>query len=84
MNNKTNGLIGISAVVIGTLAIIIMAELRTDDYDHFHKAVSELGSLDAPNRWVFNILGFILPRILILIFSLNLLKVFSFVSYKII
>ena len=81
MNNKTNGLIGISAVVIATLTIIIMAELRTDGYDHFHKAVSELGSLDAPNRWIFNILGFILPGILISIFSLNLLKEFR--SYPI-
>ena len=81
MNNKTNGLIGISAVVIGTLTIIIMAELRTDGYDHFHKAVSELGSLDAPNKWVFNILGFIVPGILIAIFSFNLLKEFR--SYPI-
>ena len=81
MTDKTNGLIGISAVVIGVSAIIIMAELRTDGYDHFHKAVSELGSLDAPDRWIFNILGFILPGILISIFSFNLLKEFR--SYPI-
>lgn len=53
-----------------------MAELRTDGYNHFHKAVSELGSLDAPNKWFFNILGYITPGILITIFSLNLLKEF--------
>lgn len=76
MNNKTNGLIGIGAVAMGTLAIIMMAEMRTDGYNHLHKAVSELGSLDAPNKWVFNILGFILPGILISIFSFNLLKEF--------
>lgn len=76
MNNKTNGLIGITAVVIGISSIIIMAELRTDGYNHFNKAVSELGSTDAPNRWVFNILGFIIPGLLISVFSFNLLKEF--------
>ncbi len=76
MNNKTNGLIGITAVVIGISTIIIMAELRTDGYNHFNKAVSELGSTDAPNRWVFNILGFIIPGLLISVFSFNLLKEF--------
>lgn len=81
MNNKTNGLIGIAAVVIGALTIIIMAELRTDGYNHLHKAVSELGSTDAPNNWIFNILGFIIPGILISIFSFNLLKEFR--SYPI-
>ena len=49
MDNKISGLIGITAVTISTLTIIIMAELRTDAYNHFHKAVSELGSLDAPH-----------------------------------
>ncbi len=76
MNNKTNGIIGITAVTISILTIIIMAELRTDGYNHFHKAVSELGSLDAPNKWTFNIFGFIIPGILISIFSWNLLKEF--------
>lgn len=82
MNNKTNGIFGITAVTISILTLIIMAELRTDGYNHFHKAVSELGSLDAPNKWVFNILGFIVPGILISIFSLNLLKEFRAHSVK--
>jgi hypothetical membrane protein len=77
MNTKTNGLIGITAVLIGVSTIVIMAELRTDGYDHFHKAVSELGSTDAPNKWTFNILGFIIPGSLISIFSFNLLKEFN-------
>jgi len=76
MNNKTSGIIGITAVTISILTIIIMAELRTDGYNHFHKAVSELGSLDAPHKWTFNIFGYIIPGILISIFSLNLLKAF--------
>ena len=81
MNTKTTGLFGVTAVVLGTLSIVIMAELRTDGYNHFNKAVSELGSLDAPNKWIFNILGFIIPGILISIFSFKLLKEFR--SYPI-
>lgn len=73
---------GITAVVIGISTIIIMAELRTDGYNHFHKAVSELGSTDAPNRWVFNILGFIIPGLLISVFSFNLLKKFRKLPIK--
>lgn len=76
MNSKVNGLIGIGAIVLSTFTIIMMAALRTDGYNHFNKAVSELGSLDAPNKWLFNILGFIIPGILISIFSFNLLKDF--------
>ena len=82
MNNKTNGLIGITAVVVGVSTIIIMAGLRTDGYNHFHKAVSELGSTDAENKWIFNILGFIIPGILIAIFSFNLMKEFRSYSIK--
>lgn len=82
MNNKTNGLIGVIAVTVSILTIIIMAELRTDGYNHFHKAVSELGSIDAPNKWTFNILGYIIPGILISIFSLKLLKEFRSYSVK--
>lgn len=81
-SNRKNGAIGISAILISTATILIMSELRSDGYNHFHKAVSELGSLDAPNKWIFNILGYIVPGILISIFSLNLLKEFRSVSVK--
>ena len=81
MNNKTKGLIGVIAVVMSILTILIMAELRTDGYNHFHKAVSELGSIDAPNKWIFNIFGYIIPGILISLFSFNLLNEFR--SYPI-
>lgn len=76
MGNRINGLIGIGAVILSTITIIVMAELRTDGYDHFHKAVSELGAIDAPNKWVFNIFGYILPGALIAAFSYNLLNYF--------
>lgn len=64
--------IGIVAVALGVSAIIIMAEIRTDGYNHAHKAVSELGSSDAPHKWVFNMLGYFIPGMLIALFALNL------------
>lgn len=39
---------------------LIMAGMRPE-YSHLTKAISELGSLDAPNKWVWNILGYMLP-----------------------
>ncbi len=76
MNNRTNGIIGITAVIMSSCTIIITAALRTDGYNHYHKAISELGSVDAPNKWIFNILGFIIPGILLTIFSKSLLNKF--------
>ena len=77
MSHKITGLFGVLAVILSTSTIIIMAELRSDDYDHLHKAVSELGSWDAPHKWTFNILGYVIPGLLIALFSLGLLKEFK-------
>lgn len=67
----------ISGVLLSTLTIVIMATLRTDGYDHLHKAVSELGSLDASNRYAFNILGYILPGLSIGYLALGLRRHWS-------
>jgi hypothetical membrane protein len=53
-----------------------MSNLRPE-YNLFHKAISELGSLDAPNKWTWNICGYILPGVLIAIFSFGLYKAIS-------
>ncbi len=64
--------VGLSGVLLSMLTIISLAALRTDGYDHLHKAVSELGSVDAPHRWVFNGLGYILPGLSIGYLALGL------------
>ncbi len=65
-------LIGVAAVVLSVSTIIIMAELRTDGYNHAHKAVSELGSADAPHKWTFNMLGYFIPGLMLALFAFNL------------
>lgn len=76
MTNKTYAVIGISATILFWTTYIIMSNLRPD-YNLFHKAVSELGSLDAPNKWTWNILGYIITGILIAVFSIGLFKSIS-------
>lgn len=73
MTNKTYAIIGISATLLFWATYIIMSNLRPE-YNLFHKAVSELGSLEAPNKWIWNILGYILTGILIAVYSFGLFK----------
>jgi hypothetical membrane protein len=54
------------AAVLFFFSLVFFAALRTDGYTHGTKAVSELGALDAPNAIAFNLLGFILPGLLII------------------
>lgn len=72
MNLRLAPLAGIASPIIFTITYLLMSSQR-DDYDMFTKAVSELGSLDAPNKWWWNLFGYIIPGLLIVIFSKGLL-----------
>lgn len=48
---------GFAVVWFWTL-LLGFAAARTDGYSHLTKAVSELGSVGAPNGTVWNLLGF--------------------------
>jgi hypothetical membrane protein len=76
---KYQAWIGITAVLLSTLTIIVMAELR-GDYNHTHRAISELGSVGAPHKWIFNMLGYFVPGILVALFAYALKNEFSDVS----
>ncbi len=41
--------------------IYFVMSLARADFSHATKAISELGSVDAPNRWVWNIGGYVIP-----------------------
>lgn len=71
MKRKTYAIIGFLAPVVFWLTYFVMASQRPE-YSFLTKAVSELGSADAPNKWTWNILGYILPGILIAVFSFGL------------
>lgn len=73
MTNKHYAIIGFLAPTIFWITYFVMSNLRPE-YSFLTKAVSELGSLDAPNKWTWNILGYVLPGILIAIYSFGLFK----------
>lgn len=73
MKNKQYAIIGFLAPAIFWLTYFVMASQRSE-YSYLTKAISELGSLDAPNKWTFNILGYTLTGVLISIFSIGLYK----------
>lgn len=67
-------LLGPAAAALFAVSLTGFAAMRTDGYSHATKAVSELGSLDAPNALAFNLLGFIAPGVMLVLFSLALLQ----------
>jgi len=73
MNNKTYGIIGIATPIAFLTTYLIMSSMRPE-YSMFTKAISELGSVDAPNKWLWNFFGYILPGILIAIYAVGLYK----------
>lgn len=73
MTRKQYAIMGFLAPAIFWITYFVMANQRTE-YSFLTKAVSELGSLDAPNKWTWNILGYILPGLFIAIFSIGLYK----------
>lgn len=54
------GLLAMALPIWFWAVYFIMASLRPE-YQHATKAISELGSLDAPNGWIWNLLGYIVP-----------------------
>jgi hypothetical membrane protein len=73
LSNKHYAVIAFSATIIFWITYLVMSNLRPQ-YSFMTKAVSELGSLDAPNKWTWNILGYIVPGFLISVYSFGLYK----------
>ncbi len=71
---KKLALAGPLASLLFVSSLIGFAAMRSDGYTHGTKAVSELGAIGAPMALAFNLLGFILPGILIMVLSLTILN----------
>jgi hypothetical membrane protein len=59
------------------LTVYLVMSGRRPEYSHLTKAISELGSLDAPNRWFWNVLGYILPGLAIALLGVGLKRDFA-------
>lgn len=59
ISNRTIGVIAMVTPVWFCLLYYAMSSMRPE-YQHATKAISELGSVDAPNGWLWNLGGYIL------------------------
>lgn len=76
MSQKKIGLVAIATPAWFLTVYLIMSAMRPD-YAHTDQAISELGSLDAPNLWVWNVLGYILPGLAIALLGIGLRREFA-------
>jgi hypothetical membrane protein len=53
--------------------LFVMAAIRSD-YSHLHQAVSELGAVGAPHMWAWNILGYVVPGLMLAVFGWSLVR----------
>ena len=71
MSQKKIGLVAIATPAWFLTVYLVMSAMRPD-YVHTDQAISELGSLDAPNLWAWNVLGYILPGLAIALLGIGL------------
>ena len=76
MNNKNYAQIGWLSCVVFWCSYFLMSSIRPDYY-HGSKAVSELGSVGAPNAVFWNLIGFVFVGLLIALFSVGFQKSIS-------
>jgi hypothetical membrane protein len=67
------GLIAVATPLWFLVIYLVMSEMRPE-YSHLTKAISELGSLDAPHKWAWNILGYMLPGAAVALLGVGLLR----------
>lgn len=70
MNQKSHALAGIAAPMLFVSAYLFATAARPE-FNHFTKAVSELGAIHAPNAVFWNVLGFICPGLMIAFFAVG-------------
>ena len=65
------------AVPLWFLAVYVVMAAMRPDYSHTDRAISELGSLDAPNLWAWNVFGYILPGLVVALLGVGLRREFQ-------
>jgi hypothetical membrane protein len=75
-SQKTIGRIAAATPAWFLLIYFAISALRPE-YSHLTKAISELGSWDAPNLWAWNVLGYILPGLVVSLLGVGLFREFS-------
>lgn len=73
MTSRQYSIIGMIVPVWFLLLYVAMSSMRPE-YSFLTKAISELGTVDAPNKWGWNVFGYVIPGLMIAIFAIGLFK----------
>jgi hypothetical membrane protein len=73
VTTRQTGLIGIASAVLFWSALVVFGSLDPT-YSHATRAVSELGMVGAPHQWAWNVVGFILPGLLLAWFGFGMAR----------
>jgi hypothetical protein len=73
MSRKLTGGLGLAATLLFWAALAFFAAAHPG-YEHGTKAVSELGATGAPNALAWNLIGFLLPGLLLALFGVGVGK----------
>lgn len=71
MNQKQYAVLGLFAPFVFLTTYILLSTQRAG-YSPLTKAISELGAVDAPDPWMWNVFGYVLPGISIALFAIGL------------
>jgi hypothetical protein len=74
--NRKIGLLAMFSPLLFAAVYLTMSSVRRE-YSHLTKAISELGSLDAPRAWVWNVFGYIIPGLLVALLGLGIRNRFA-------
>jgi hypothetical membrane protein len=74
--NRKIGLVATIVPVWVTAIYFALSSVRPE-YRHLTKAISELGSVDAPRAWIWNLFGYILPGLAIALLGRGIGKRFA-------
>lgn len=64
MSERSAGMAGFAALAVFWPALFVFAAVRPD-YSHFTQAISELGAIGAPHALAWNLIGFMVPGLLL-------------------
>lgn len=81
LSRKSIGLIALATPVWFVTVYLVMSS-RRPEFSHLTKAISELGSWDAPDRWFWNVLGYILPGLSIALLGIGMKWEFATASRR--
>jgi hypothetical membrane protein len=74
--NRKIGLLAMFSPLLFAAVYLTLASLRPE-FSHLSKAISELGSIDAPRAWAWNVFGYMIPGLLVALLGLGIRNRFA-------